>query len=96
MSRAGSHHHDRHSDGYEIDVPRDRAGTFEPQIVKKRQRRLIDVDEVCRRCTHTGSRPTRSAQISLIIYGAAVSKDTVSRITYRVLEEMATWHARPL
>lgn len=31
-----------------IDVPRDRAGTFEPQIVKKRQRRLIDVDETCR------------------------------------------------
>ena len=30
----------------DIDVPRDRAGTFEPQIVKKRQRRLTDVDEV--------------------------------------------------
>lgn len=30
----------------EIDVPQDRAGTFEPQIVKKRQRRLTDVDEV--------------------------------------------------
>ncbi|EUA88559.1 transposase, Mutator family protein [Mycobacterium ulcerans str. Harvey] len=30
----------------EIDVPRDRAGTFEPKIVEKRQRRLTDVDEV--------------------------------------------------
>ena len=30
----------------EIDVPRDRAGTFEPQIVKKRQRRLGEVDEI--------------------------------------------------
>jgi putative transposase len=30
----------------EIEVPRDRGGTFEPQIVKKRQRRLTDVDEV--------------------------------------------------
>lgn len=30
----------------EVDVPRDRAATFEPQIVKKRQRRLIGVDEV--------------------------------------------------
>ena len=30
----------------QIDVPRDRDGTFEPQLVKKRQRRLSDVDEV--------------------------------------------------
>jgi transposase-like protein len=29
-----------------IDVPRDREGTFEPQIVKERQRRLTDVDEI--------------------------------------------------
>ena len=36
----------------EIDVPRDRDGTFEPQLVRKRQRRLSDVDEVgCCRCT---------------------------------------------
>jgi putative transposase len=35
-----------HSGPVEIEVPRDRAGTFEPQIVKKRQRRLSGVDEV--------------------------------------------------
>jgi putative transposase len=35
-----------HSGPVEIDVPRDRAGTFEPQIVRKRQRRLTGVDEV--------------------------------------------------
>jgi hypothetical protein len=37
-----------------IDVPRDREGTFEPQIVKKRQRRFTDVDE-CRCLVNTGS-----------------------------------------
>ena len=38
----------------EIDVPRDRAATFEPQIVKKRQRRLSGVDEIVCRCTPKG------------------------------------------
>ena len=42
----------------EIEVPRDRAGTFEPQIVKKRQRRLNGVDEVAR------SRTGRSMRLS--------------------------------
>jgi transposase-like protein len=41
-----------------IDVPRDREGTFEPQIVKKRQRRLTDVDE-SRRSGVGSSRPAR-------------------------------------
>jgi len=35
----------------QIDMPRDRDGTFEPVIVKKRQRRLTDVDEVVLPCT---------------------------------------------
>jgi putative transposase len=34
----------------QVEVPRDRAGTFEPQIVKKRQRRLAGIDESCCRC----------------------------------------------
>ena len=80
----------------EIDVPRDRAGTFEPQIVKKRQRRLTDVDEVVLSLYARGLTTGEISAHFADIYGAAVSKDTISRITDRVLEEMATWHARPL
>ena len=80
----------------EIEMPRDRDGTFEPVIVKKRQRRLSEVDEVVlslyARGLTTGEISAHFAQI----YGAAVSKDTISRITDKVIEEMQGWSARPL
>jgi len=79
----------------EIDVPRDRVGTFTPQIVKKRQRRLPGVDEVvlslyAKRLT-TGEISAHFAEN----YGAA-SRETVSRITDKVGEEMNDWSVRPL
>src|SRR3954466_7205354 len=80
----------------EVDVPRDRDGSFEPQIVKKRQRRLTGVDEIvlslyAKRLT-TGEISAHFAEI----YGASVSKETISRITDKVVEEMNDWAARPL
>jgi len=80
----------------EIDVPRDRAGTFEPQIVKKRQRRRSDVDEVVLSLYARGLTTGEISAHFADIYGAAVSKDTISRITDRVVEEMTAWHTRPL
>lgn len=80
----------------EIEVPRDRAGTFEPQIVKKRQRRLTDVDEVVLSLYARGLTTGEISAHFADIYGAAVSKDTISRITDKVIEEMAAWHTRPL
>jgi len=80
----------------EIEAPRDRAGTFEPQIVKKRQRRLTDVDEVVLSLYARGLTTGEISAHFADIYGAAVSKDTISRITDKVLEEMAAWHTRPL
>ena len=80
----------------EIDVPRDRAGTFEPQIVQKRQRRLTDVDEVVLSLYARGLTTGEISAHFAHIYGAAVSKDTISRITDRVIEEMTAWHTRPL
>jgi len=69
-----------------IDMPRDRDGTFAPVVVAKRQRRLSDVDEVVlslyAKWLTTGEISAHFADI----YGASVSKDTVSRITDRVLE----------
>jgi putative transposase len=80
----------------DIDVPRDRAGTFEPVIVAKRQRRLTDVDEVVLSLYAKGLTTGEISAHFADVYGASVSKDTVSRITDRVLEEMASWSARPL
>lgn len=80
----------------DIDVPRDRGGTFEPQIVKKRQRRLTDVDEVVLSLYARGLTTGDISAHFAHIYGAEVSKDTISRITDRVVEEMTAWHTRPL
>ncbi|MEK1186915.1 transposase, partial [Mycobacterium ulcerans] len=74
----------------------DRAGTFEPKIVEKRQRRLTDVDEVVLSLYARGLTTGEISAHFAHIYDAAVSKNTVSRITDRVLEEMTAWHTRPL
>ena len=80
----------------EIDVPRDRAGTFEPQIVRKRQRRLNGVDEVVLSLYAKGLTTGEISAHFAEIYGASVSKETISRITDKVLEEMGDWQVRPL
>ena len=79
-----------------IAVPRDRAGTFEPQIVKKRQRRLTGVDEIVLSLYARGLTTGEISAHFAEIYGASVSKETVSRITDRVIEEMQAWQSRPL
>jgi putative transposase len=80
----------------EIEVPRDRAGTFEPVIVKKRQRRLSEVDEIVLSLYARGLTTGEIAAHFAQVYGASVSKETVSRITDKVIEEMQTWVNRPL
>jgi len=80
----------------EIDVPRDRAGTFEPQIVKKRQRRLNGVDEIVLSLYAKGLTTGEISAHFAEIYGASVSKETISRITDKVIEEMNDWQVRPL
>ena len=79
-----------------IEVPRDRAGTFEPVIVKKRQRRLSDVDAVAISLYAKGLTTGEISAHFAEVYGAAISKDTISRITDRVVEEMQAWCCRPL
>ena len=80
----------------EIEVPRDRAGTFEPQIVRKRQRRLNGVDEVVLSLYAKGLTTGEISAHFAEIYGASVSRETISRITDKVLEEMNDWAVRPL
>src|SRR6266480_882225 len=79
-----------------IGVPRDRDGTFEPQIVKKRQRRLTDVDEIVLLLYAKGLTTGEISAHFAEIYGASISRETVSRITDKVIEEMQAWQARPL
>src|SRR5437763_4015708 len=80
----------------QIDVPRGRAGTFDPQIVRKRQRRLSGVDEVVLSLYAKGLTTGEISAHFAEIYGASVSKETIRRITDKVLEEMQDWAARPL
>jgi putative transposase len=80
----------------DLEVLRDRDGTFEPVIVKKRQRRVSDVDEIVLSLYAKGLTTGEISAHFAQIYGASVSRDTVSRITDRVIEEMQAWSARPL
>jgi putative transposase len=80
----------------EIEVPRDRAGTFEPQIVKKRQRRLSGVDEMVLSLSARGLTHGEISAHLAEVYGAEVSKTTISTITDKVVEGMAEWQNRPL
>jgi transposase-like protein len=80
----------------EIEVPRDRDGSFEPQIVRKRQRRLDGIDEIVLSLTARGLTTGEVAAHFAEVYGARVSKDTISKITDKVIEEMTEWQNRPL
>ena len=80
----------------EIDVPRVRDGSFEPVIVRKRQRRLTDVDAIVLSLYARGLTTGEISAHFAEIYGASVSKDRVSRITDKVIEDMQAWSSRPL
>ena len=67
-----------------LEVPRDRSGTFEPVIVKKRQRRLNDVDAVAISLYAKGLTTGEISAHFAEVYGAAISKDTISRIADKV------------
>ena len=80
----------------EIEVPRDREGSFEPQLVAKRQRRLSDVDAMVISLFAKGLTTGEISAHLAEVYGASISKDTISRITDKIVEEMNSWWARPL
>ena len=80
----------------DIDVPRDRDGTFEPAIVRKHQRRLGGVDDMVLSLSAKGLTTGEISAHLAEVYGASVSKDTISAITDRVLGEITDWQSRPL
>jgi transposase-like protein len=80
----------------EVAIPRDREGTFEPQIVRKRQRRLSGLDSLVISLSAKGLTHGEICAHLAEVYGAQVSKQTISTITDRVIEGMSEWQNRPL
>src|SRR3954465_9199270 len=80
----------------EVRVPRDVAGSFEPQIVRKRQRRLSGVDDLVLSLSAKGLTHGEIAAHRAEVYGTEVSKQTISTITDKVIDGMAEWQNRPL
>jgi putative transposase len=80
----------------EISVPRDRDASFEPTIIKKRQRRLTGLDDLVISLSAKGLTHGEICAHLGEIYGAEVSKQTISTITDRVMDGMAQWQSRPL
>jgi hypothetical protein len=80
----------------ELEVPRDRQASFDPQLIAKYQRRFPGFDDKIVSMYARGM-STREIQGHLReLYGIEVSPDLVSAVTDAVLEEVAAWQARPL
>lgn len=80
----------------EVAIPRDRDGTFEPQIVRKRQRRLSGIDGGVISLSARGLTHGEICAHLAEVYGAQVSKQMISTITDRVIEGVSEWCNRPL
>ena len=79
-----------------IDTPRDRNSTFEPQLVRKRQRRFKGFDEKILALYSRGL-STRDIEAHLEeIYGVKVGRELISKVTDAVMEDVRAWAQRPL
>ncbi len=80
----------------EIKAPRDRDGSFEPQIVRKRQRRFEGFDDKILALYSRGV-SARDIEAHLVeIYGVSVGRDLISRVTDAVMDDARAWQQRPL
>jgi putative transposase len=79
-----------------IDAPRDRDGSFEPKLVRKRQRRFEGFDEKILALYSRGL-STRDIEAHLAeIYGVRVGRDLISKVTDAVMDDVRAWQQRPL
>src|SRR5439155_579453 len=79
-----------------IETPRDRKGSFEPQIVRKGQRRFQGFDDKILALYSRGV-STRDIEAHLAeIYGVQVGRDLISRVTDAVMDDVREWQQRPL
>ena len=80
----------------QIKTPRDRDGSFDPKLVAKRQTRLAGLDDKILGL-YAGGMTVRDISAHLAeLYGVDVGRDTISRVTDAVLEDIAAWRTRPL
>jgi transposase-like protein len=80
----------------DVNTPRDRKGSFDPKLVAKRQTRLAGLDDRILDM-YAGGMSVRDIEAHLqSLYGVEIGRDTISRVTDRVLEEIAAWRVRPL
>lgn len=86
------------SEAGEIDlqVPRDRDGSFEPRLVRKGQRRLGGIDKIVIGLYARGMTVRDIRDHLLEVYDVAVSPDHISKITDAILDEVKDWQQRPL
>ena len=80
----------------EIGNPRDRNGDFEPQLVKKRQRRVTVIDDKIIPLYAKGMSTREIARTLEDLYGAEVSPSLISKVTESVMDGVIAWQARPL
>lgn len=86
----------RRRDGEALSVPRDRNGTFNPQVIEKRQTRTDDI-EMRVLAMYAKGMSTRDIEDHLRdIYGVDVSASLISRITDKLMSAVAEWQMRPL
>ena len=79
-----------------IDAPRDRNGSFEPKIVRKRQRRFVGFDEKILALYSRGL-STRDIEAHLEeMYGVKVGRDLITKVTDAVMDDVRAWAQRPL
>lgn len=79
-----------------INIPRDREGTFEPQLIKKHQRRFDGFDDKIIAMYARGM-TTRDIQANLEeLYGVDISPSLVSNVTNEIMTEVKAWQSRPL
>ena len=81
---------------FDLDVPRDRQSSFDPQLIAKYQRRFPGFDDKIISMYARGMSTREIAGHLRDLYGIEVSPDLISAVTDAVLEEIATWQSRPL
>jgi putative transposase len=79
-----------------IEVPRDRQGTFEPQLIGKHERRFTGFDDKIIAMYARGMSVREIQKFLAEMYAVDVSPDLISRVTDAVVEEVTAWQSRPL
>ena len=79
-----------------LEIPRDRQSTFDPQLIAKYQRRFPGFDDKIISMYARGMSTREIVGHLRELYGMEVSPDLISAVTDAVLDEVATWQARPL